>query len=111
MLQSLSLQLDSRVSKAQNVSELITHHETFVNSFHEQSYLGSGAENISGIIMEMLKIAKVLKDEWINVIAFAALDETGSVDNVSLEDLNTNSIEIETAFGACEYQLKDLFDV
>lgn len=110
MLHSSSLQLDSKVSKATNISELISHHENFVDSFHEQSFLGSESENILGIIMEMLKIAKVLKDEWVNVTAFAALDEKGNVDTISLADLNDNSIEIDKAFSVCEYQLKILLD-
>lgn len=111
MLHSLSLQLDSKVSKTQNITELINHHESFVISFHEQSFLGSKSENIFGIINEMLKIAKVLKDEWYNVTAFAALDEAGSVDTISLADLNTNSIEIEKAFGVCENRLKSMLDL
>lgn len=107
-LHSLSLQLDEKVAKAKNITELISLHESFVKSFHEQSLLGVESANIFGIVIATLKLAKVLKDEWDNVSAFAALDETGNIDAISLADLNTNAIEIEKAFSVCECQLKIL---
>lgn len=110
-LQSLSLQLDAKVGKARNISELISLHESFVGVFYDKSFLGESFKLFYGINIEMLKLAKVLKDEWKNVTAFAALDDVGSIDTISLEDLNTNTIEIEKAFGACEFQLKVLLDV
>lgn len=110
-LQSLSLQLDAKVRKARNISELISLHESFVGVFYDKSFLGESSKLFYGINIEMLKLAKVLKDEWRNVTAFAALDDVGSIDTISLEDLNTNTIEIEKAFGACEFQLKVLLDV
>lgn len=110
-LQSLSLQLDAKVGKARNISELISLHESFVGVFYDKSFLGESSKLFYGINIEMLKLAKVLKDEWRNVTAFAALDDVGSIDTISLEDLNTNTIEIEKAFGACEFQLKALLDV
>lgn len=111
MLQGLSLQLDAKVKNSQNVAELISHHESFVNVFHEKSLLGSASAQLYGIVIEMLKLAKVLKDEWNNVTAFASLDESGNVDSISLAGLNKNTIEIEKAFGVCEYQLKVLLDL
>ena len=111
MLQGLSIQLDAKVAKAQNISELIFYHEAFVLAFHENSFLGPESANFYGLIIESLKLAKVLKDEWNNVNAFATLDESGNADTLSLNDLNTNTIEIEKAFGACEYQFKVLLDV
>lgn len=111
MLQGLSLQLDAKVTKAQNISELISHHETFVDDFFEKSFLGPNSANLFGIIIELLKLARVLKDEWNNVTAFASLDESGCVDSISLGDINCNTIEIEKAFGVCEYQLKVMLDI
>lgn len=111
MLQGMSRDLDSRVTKAQNISELIAHHEAFVDDFFEKSFLGSNSANLFGIIIELLKLARVLKDEWNNVTAFASLDESGCVDSISLGDINSNTIEIEKAFGVCEYQLKVLLDI
>lgn len=111
MLQGLSLQLDSKVAQTKTVSELISHHDSFVSTFHVKSFLGSQSASIYGLILETLKLAKVLKDEWHNVAAFASLDETGSVDTFTLRDLNANTIEIEKAFGVCEYELKVLLDI
>lgn len=110
MLQGLSFQLDAKVSKAGNISELISQHEAFVEAFYENSFLGTSSENVYGMIIETLKLAKVLRDEWSNVIAFASLDESGAVESISLLDLNKNTIEIEKAFGTCEFQLKCLLD-
>lgn len=111
MLQGLSHQLDVKVSKAQNLSELICYHESFVDAFHGKCFLGADSSNTFGIIIEMLKLTKVLKDEWRNVTAFAALDESGCIETISLGDLNNNTLEIEKAFGVCEYQLKVLLDI
>lgn len=110
MLQGLSLDLDAKIAKAQNISELIEHHERFVEVFRKNSFLEPESANILGIIVEMLKLAKVLKNEWENITTFAALDEVGSIETLSLEDLNKNTIQIEEAFGVCEYQLKVLLD-
>lgn len=107
----MSLQLDSKVAQTRTVSELISHHDSFVSTFHVKSFLGSESASIYGLIVETLKLAKVLKDEWHNVAAFASLDETGSVDTFALRDLNVNTIEIEKAFGVCEYELKVLLDI
>lgn len=111
MLQGLSLQLDTKVAQSRTVSELISHHDSFVSTFHVSSFLGIESSKIYGLILETLKLAKVLKNEWSNVTAFANLDETGSVDTISLRDLNVNAIEIEKAFGVCEYELKSLLDI
>ena len=111
MLAGLSFQLDAKISKLQNISELISYHETFVAAFYEKSFLGTKSEKTYGIIIEMLKLAKVLKDEWNNVAAFASLDETGNIDSMSLEGLNNNTMQIENAFAICKHELKILFDI
>lgn len=110
MLRGLSLQLDAKVAKSRNVSQLIDCHEAFVEAFHSNSFLAPESANIYGIIVESLKLAKVLKEEWTTVTAFAALDEVGSVESFSLKDLDNNAMEIEKSFGVCEYQLKVLLD-
>jgi hypothetical protein len=111
MLKSLSLQLDSKVAKCRNISQLIACHEAFVEAFHAKSLLGPETANVTGIILETLKLAKVLKEEWTTVTAFAALDDAGSVESISLQDLDNNAMEIEKNFGVCEYQLKVLLDL
>jgi hypothetical protein len=61
--------------------------------------------------MEMLKLSKVVRDEWHNITTFHELDSAGKIDDsLSLAKLNVNTIEIEKAFKACEKQLKDLLD-
>lgn len=111
MLQGLSFQFDTEVSRVKNIAELISHHEAFVEAFTEKAFLGPSSSNLYGIIIEMLKLARILTDEWNNVAAFAALDKSGCVDSLSLGDLNNNTLEIEKAFGVCEYQLKILLDL
>lgn len=110
MLQVLSLQFDSKVTKAKNMSEVIALHTSFVEAFHNQCFLGDESSQIHGIIIETLKTTKVLQDEWSNVSALASLDNGGYLDSETLTDLNRNSIKIEKAFGSCEYQLKLLLD-
>ena len=111
MLRGLSLQLDTKVLKSRNVSQLIACHEAFVEAFHAYSFLAPKSSNLYGIIIESLKLAKVLNEEWTTVTAFAALDKVGSVESFSLKDLDNNAMEIEKSFGVCEYQLKILLDL
>lgn len=111
MLQGLSLQLDAKISKAHNVAELISYHGIFVETFFEEAFLGPKSADLYGLILETLKLARILRDEWNNVSTFAALDESGCMDSISLGDLNNNTVEIEKAFGVCEYQLKVLLDI
>jgi Gamma tubulin complex component C-terminal len=111
MLHGISLQLDAKVSKAQNISQLIACHEAFVDAFHAKSFFGPESASLNAIIIETLKLAKVLKEEWVTVTSFAALDETGSVDTFSLQDLDNNAMEIEKSFGVCEYRMKFLLDI
>lgn len=112
MLQGLSYQLDARVANAQNISQLISFHKSFVDAFHEKAFLGPESSSLLGMIIEMLKLVKVLKDEWLNIAAFASLDRAGAIDDsLSLNDLNNNSIEIEKTFSICESEMKILLDV
>lgn len=112
MLQGLSHQLDTKVANAKNISQLISFHKSFVDASFEKTFLGADSENLLGIIIEMLKLVKVLKDEWLNITAFASLDQAGVIeDSISLNDLNNNSIEIEKTFSICESEMKILLDV
>lgn len=110
-LQGLSHQLDSNLSKTKKITEMISHHNSFVDNFHRSALLDENSKRTRGIIIEMLKLAKVVKDEWNNVETFAMLDASGKIDDsISLLKLNENSVEIEKAFKACEDQLKNLLD-
>lgn len=111
MLNGLSFQLDAKVEKAQNISQLIACHEAFVEAFHSKALLGPESATINAIVIETLKLAKVLKEEWKTVVSFAALDEAGSIDTISLSDLDNNAIQIDKSFNFCESQLKILLDI
>lgn len=111
LLQGLSHHLDLNLMKAEKITDLISQHKNFVEIFHKNAFLDEDSKKTRGIIIEMLKLAKIVKDEWNNVETFAMLDEAGKIDDsISLVKLNTNTIEIERAFKACENQLKDLLD-
>lgn len=111
MLSGFSHQLDVNIAKTKKITELISHHQTFVENFHSKAFLDEKSIKILGIIIEMLKLAKVIKDEWNNIENFAMLDAAGKIDDSdSLLKLNTNTMEIEKAFKMCENKLKDLLD-
>lgn len=111
-LQGLSHQFDSNISKTRKITELVAQHNSFVDNFHRSAFLDDKSKRTRGIIIEMLKLAKVVKDEWNNVETFAMLDAAGKIDDsISLINLNVNSVEIEKAFKACENQLRDLLDL
>ncbi|CAG9804750.1 unnamed protein product [Chironomus riparius] len=109
-LQSLSIQFEENVAKTNKITDLITLHEKFVQNFHSKALLGNGSKRIRGIVSEVLKLAKVITNEWHNIVTFYELDSTGQTidDSISLTKLNINTIEIEKAFKMCEKQLKDL---
>lgn len=111
MLQGLSHHLDLNISKTKKITELIAQHETFVEAFYKNSFMDENSKKTRGIIIEVLKLAKIIKDEWNNVETFATLDAAGKIeDSESLVKLNLNTIEIEKAFKACENQLQELLD-
>jgi hypothetical protein len=109
-LQSLSIEFEENVAKTNKITDLIAFHDKFVQNFHSKALLGNGSKRIRGIVTEMLKLAKVVTNEWHNIITFYELDSTGKTvdDSISLTKLNINTIEIEKAFKLCEKQLKDL---
>ncbi|XP_070500907.1 gamma-tubulin complex component 5-like [Chironomus tepperi] len=109
-LQSLSIQFEENVAKTKKITDLIILHDKFVQSFHSKALLGNGSKRIRGIVTEMLKLAKVVTNEWHNIVTFYELDSTGQTidDSICLTKLNVNTIEIENAFKICEKQLKDL---
>lgn len=111
MLKGLSRQLDLKVVKCRNISQLISCHEAFVETFHAKALLSAKSEKERKFIIETLKLAMVLKNAWVTVTAFAALDETGNVESVSLQDLDNDAMELERSFGVCEYELKKLLDL
>lgn len=111
MLNGLSHQLDLNIAKTKKITELISHHQSFVQNFHSKAFLDAKSSKTLGIIVEMLKLSKVIKDEWNNIEYFATLDAAGKIDDSeSLLKLNTNTMEIEKAFKACENKLKDLLE-
>lgn len=111
ILQGISHQLENNISKCERINEIIQFHSKFVDSFYRKSFLSEESKRTRGIIIEMLKLSKVIKDEWNNIETFHALDSVGKIDDtLSLAKLNVNTIEIERAFKACESQLKNLLD-
>lgn len=111
MIIGMCAMLDMKLKKVASVTELISLHDNFIEAIHKNSLNSHENEKFNEIIIETLKLAKVLKDEWRNVEALASLDESGDiVDSASLFDLDKNAVEIEKAFGVCEYQLKTMFD-
>lgn len=109
-LQSLSIQFEENVAKTNKITDLIALHDEFVQNFHSKALLGKGSRKIRGIVSELLKLAKVVTNEWHNIVTFYELDSTGQTvdDSISLTKLHINTIEIEKAFKICEKQLKDL---
>jgi Gamma tubulin complex component C-terminal len=111
MLHGVSFQLDEKVENCRNVSELILLHNAFVEAVYGHALLEPESSHSYEIIIQLLQLADVLKKEWSNVMTFATLDKEGNVDSQTLADLNTNSLEIEKAFGVCEYHLKLVLDL
>lgn len=111
MIEGMSLLLDKKLKKVANITELISLHDNFIDAIYKNCLNSPESLKYSEIIIETLKLAKIVKDEWRNVESLASLDESGDiVDSASLYDLDKNAIEIEKTFGVCEYQLKMMFD-
>lgn len=110
VLQGLGNQFEETVSKTNKITDLIAYHSVFVDNFHSKALLGDNSRRIRGIVIEMLKLAKVVTNEWHNVNTFYELYSAGKTidDSISLTQLNVNTIEIDKSFKVCEKQLKDL---
>jgi hypothetical protein len=111
VLQGISIQFDTSISKSTKINEIIENHSSFLATIYRKSFLNSKSKKTRGIIVEILKLSKIVFDEWHNVCTFYALDSTGKIgDSLSLAKINVNTIEIEKALVACQNQLKDVFD-
>jgi uncharacterized protein (DUF1786 family) len=111
ILQGISHQFEASITQSERISDIINFHTKFVDASHRKSFLNSESKRTRGIIIEMLKLSRVIRDEWHNIITFHALDSVGKIDDsLSLAKLNVNTIEIEKAYKACESQLKDLLE-
>ncbi|CAO1355674.1 unnamed protein product [Diamesa serratosioi] len=110
-LQSLSKELDARVKKAENISEFIDCHEAFINTSYKYTLLTSENSDIYELIIQMLKLAGVLKNEWANVIKDYELDEQGKIENSSsLQEMNTSANKIENSYIQFHAKLKTLLN-
>lgn len=110
-LQSLSKQLDDKVKKAENISEFIDCHEAFIDTSYKYTLQTNENSNIYELIIQMLKLAGVLKNEWANVIKDQELDEQGKIENSSsLQEMNTCAMKIEDSYIQFHAKLKALLN-
>lgn len=110
ILSGLSAQLDCKMSAAKNIFDCTNLHESFVTTFHKKLHLEK-TDKTYGFIIEVVKLVKVLREQWSNVSLLSSLDESGRIDDSIFGELNQSSIEMESAFGTCELHLKELFSV
>lgn len=98
------------MSAAKNIFDCTNLHESFVTTFHKKLHLDQ-TDKTYGFIIEVVKLVKVLREQWSNVSLLSSLDESGRIDDSIFGELNQSSIEMESAFGTCELHLKELFSV
>ncbi|CAO1312743.1 unnamed protein product [Diamesa hyperborea] len=110
-LQSLSKELDARVKKAENISEFINCHEAFINTSYEYTLQTRENKDIFELIIQMLKLAGVLKNEWSNVITDYDLDQQGKIESShSLQEMNASANKIESSYIMFHAKLKLLLN-
>ena len=110
-LQSLSKELDAKVKNAENIGEFIGCHEAFINTSYKYTLQTRENSDIYELIIQMLKLAGVLKNEWANVITDYDLDQQGLIENSSsLQEMNASANQIENSYIQFHAKLKSLLN-
>lgn len=110
-LQSLSKELDARVKKAENISEFIDCHEAFINTSYKYTLQTNENSDIYELIIQMLKLAGVLKNEWSNVITDYDLDQQGKIESShTMQEMNASANKIENSYILFHAKLKSLLN-
>uniref|UniRef100_A0A182PRU9 Gamma-tubulin complex component n=1 Tax=Anopheles epiroticus TaxID=199890 RepID=A0A182PRU9_9DIPT len=111
VLQSFGEQLDEKLDVADNLSEMITVHQSYIGTIFDHCFQQEDSKLVMEGIIRLLNLVHILRDEWNNTVLYTEMDARGDIpDNSTMCDFITNSQvgELERTYCKCHQQLAKL---
>lgn len=105
---ALQSQLDDRIDKAKNLSELISAHEAYISTVYGDCFLKPEDSLIRDSIHQLLNLVAIVRDEWNAVHTVMDLEEEGVSDDAISIDIHIH--EIEETYITCHRSLVDMLN-
>lgn len=105
---ALQSQLDDRIEKARNLSELTSAHEAYISTVYGDCFLKSENSQIRESIHQLLHLVAIVRDEWNSVCTVMDLEEEGVSDDAISIDVHIN--DIEETYITCHRGLVEMFN-
>uniref|UniRef100_A0A182JMA1 Gamma-tubulin complex component n=1 Tax=Anopheles atroparvus TaxID=41427 RepID=A0A182JMA1_ANOAO len=92
VLQSFGEQLDEKLDHADNLSEMITVHQSYISTIFDHCFQQDDSKPLMEGIIRLLNLVSILRDEWNNTVLYSEMDARGDIeDNSTIADFITNS--------------------
>ncbi|XP_058057372.1 gamma-tubulin complex component 5-like [Anopheles bellator] len=111
VLQSFGEQLDAKLDRADNLSDMITAHQLYISTIFEHCFQQEDSKPVLEGITRMLELVSILRDEWRTTVNFIEMDAKGQIaDNSTIADFVAKSQvhELERTYCKCHQQLAKL---
>uniref|UniRef100_A0AAG5D3N1 Gamma-tubulin complex component n=1 Tax=Anopheles atroparvus TaxID=41427 RepID=A0AAG5D3N1_ANOAO len=111
VLQSFGEQLDEKLDHADNLSEMITVHQSYISTIFDHCFQQDDSKPLMEGIIRLLNLVSILRDEWNNTVLYSEMDARGDIeDNSTIADFITNSQvdELERTYCKCHQELAKL---
>uniref|UniRef100_A0A182RSD0 Gamma-tubulin complex component n=1 Tax=Anopheles funestus TaxID=62324 RepID=A0A182RSD0_ANOFN len=111
VLQSFGEQLDEKLDLADNLSEMIAVHQSYIGTIFDHCFQQDDSKPVMEGVIRLLNLVHILRDEWNNTVLYTEMDARGDItDNSTLGDFITNSQvdELEQTYCKCHQQLAKL---
>nr|XP_040228261.2 gamma-tubulin complex component 5 [Anopheles coluzzii] len=111
VLQSFGEQLDEKLDLADNLSEMITVHQSYIGTIFDHCFQQDDSKPVMEGIVRLLNLVHILRDEWNNTVLHTEMDARGDIpDNSTMGDFIENSQvdELERTYCKCHQQLAKL---
>ncbi|XP_035903152.1 gamma-tubulin complex component 5 [Anopheles stephensi] len=111
VLQSFGEQLDEKLDLADNLSEMIAVHQSYIATIFDHCFQQDDSKPVMEGIIRLLNLVHILRDEWNNTVLYTEMDTRGDIpDNSTMGDFIANSQvdELERTYCKCHQQLAKL---
>ncbi|XP_049538412.1 gamma-tubulin complex component 5 [Anopheles darlingi] len=111
VLQSHGEQLDAKLDRADNLSDMITAHQMYISTIFEHCFQQEDSREVLEGIKQMLELVSILRDEWQTTTNFTELDARGEItDNSMIGDFVSRCQidELERTYCKCHQELARL---
>uniref|UniRef100_A0A182VW04 Gamma-tubulin complex component n=1 Tax=Anopheles minimus TaxID=112268 RepID=A0A182VW04_9DIPT len=111
VLQSFGEQLDEKLDLADNLSEMIAVHQSYIGTIFDHCFQQDDGKPVMEGIIRLLNLVHILRDEWNNTVLYSEMDARGDIpDNSTMGDFITNSQvdDLERTYCKCHQQLAKL---